>query len=127
MGRILVELLFRVSSRYQRVKYGIHTIPDIFRVPDPIRLAGEFFYSYPYPRAQLPSLHTHVLRQRGPRLSPQEKGSSSKIAFANRRSTSEGVFYPSSDDNLSVKPEAFAISSTKGASSGLVQPEGAKM
>lgn len=67
------------------------------------------------------------LKRMGLRLGPQEKGSLSKSAFSNRRTTSKEVF-GSMGDNLSVEAEAFAISLTEGLpSSGQAQLEGAKI
>jgi hypothetical protein len=64
MGRntdnTICELIFRVSSGYPSIKYIIRTLPDIFRVSDPTRPAGEFFYSYPCPSGTKPvGIHTH--------------------------------------------------------------------
>jgi hypothetical protein len=54
------ELIFRVSSGYPWVKYTIHILPDVFRVPDPTGSTGEFSNPYPYPSGTKPvGIHTH--------------------------------------------------------------------
>jgi hypothetical protein len=52
--------IIRVSSGYPWVKHTIRTLPDVFRVPDPIVSTGKISNPYPYPSGTKPvGIHTH--------------------------------------------------------------------